>query len=332
MMRRLRSVFAATAASLLLASSAVACGSAVSPSPSPLPPPPASPSTTLPASASPAPSPPPSPESSPSPSPGPGPTESLTEEFPRARFSDPTTIDNPWLPLVPGTRWVWDGAMNVDEKRASHRVVTTITDLTKEIDGVNTVVAHDLDFVEGRLVEAEIAFFAQDDDGNIWRMGEYPEEYEDGELVDAPAWIAGVQDAKAGFAMKVDPQEGRPSYAQGWGPAIGWTDRARVLETGSRTCVPFGCIDEVLVIDEFNRDEPDAHQLKYYARGVGNVRVGWAGALETQQETLELVSFGALDPKALAEVRAEALAMDTRAYQTRPEVYGGTPPAVQPAP
>ena len=39
---------------------------------------------------------------------------------------------------------------------------------------------------------SELAFYAQDDDGNVWYMGQYFEEYEDGELVDAPTWIAGL--------------------------------------------------------------------------------------------------------------------------------------------
>ena len=114
-------------------------------------------------------------------------------------------------------------------------------------------------------------------------MGEYPEEYEEGEIVGTPAWIAGVKDDKAGIYMKAKPQLGSLSYSQGWGPDVGWADRARIFETGSATCVPAGCYDDVLVTTEFNRDEPDAYQLKYYAPGIGNVRVGWAGALETDQ-------------------------------------------------
>jgi hypothetical protein len=46
------------------------------------------------------------------------------------------------------------------------------------VDGVQTVVAWDRDFLEGKLQEQELAFFAQDDQGNVWNFGEYPEEYE----------------------------------------------------------------------------------------------------------------------------------------------------------
>src|SRR3989442_15955445 len=95
----------------------------------------------------------------------------------------------------------------------------------------------------------------------VARQGRHPEEYEDGEFVEAPSWLAGSEDAKAGIMMQSEPAPATPSYSEGWGPKVGWTDRGRVFETGSETCVPFGCYKGVLVIDEFNRDEPDAHQL-----------------------------------------------------------------------
>jgi hypothetical protein len=84
-------------------------------------------------------------------------------------------------------------------------VVTTVTDLTKEINGVDTMVVWERDYTEGEEVEAELAFFAQDNDGNVWHMGEYPEEYEDGEFEKAPGWLAGLKGASAGIAMRQSP-------------------------------------------------------------------------------------------------------------------------------
>ena len=66
-----------------------------------------------------------------------------------------------------------------------------------------------------------------------------------------------------------------PTYSQGWGPAVDYTDRGRVYKLGQETCVAAGCYKDVLVTDEFALDEPEARQLKYYAPGVGNVRVDW---------------------------------------------------------
>jgi hypothetical protein len=82
------------------------------------------------------------------------------------------------------------------------------------------------------------------------------------------------QGARAGPAMLANSTPG-PTYSQGWGPAVDYTDRGRVYKLGQETCVAAGCYKDVLVTDEFALDEPEARQLKYYAPGVGNVRVDW---------------------------------------------------------
>jgi hypothetical protein len=210
-----------------------------------------------------------------------------------------------------------------------HRIEFTVTDLTKEIAGVSTVVAWVVDYSDGQMVEQEIAFYAQDNDGNVWYLGEHPEEYEDGEFVEAPTWLAGVEDAVAGIKMKAEPQMGTPGYFQGWAPAEEWTDYGQVDQMDQETCVAVDCYQDVLVIAESSLEEEDAYQLKYYAPGVGSVRVGWRGADATQEE-LELVELVQLSPEALAEVRAEALALEKHAYEVSEDVYGQTSPAEGP--
>jgi len=250
------------------------------------------------------------------------------EDFNPKNFDRPTIIDNEWMPMKPGTRFTYKGTTIEDDGTAvPHRVVITVTDLTKVIAGIRTVVSWDQDYSGGELVEAELAFFAQDNDGNVWRMGEYPEEYEDGKFVAAPAWIHGFEDARAGIGMKAKPQPGTPSYSQGWGPAVKWTDRGQVDQVGQKTCVPVKCYEDVLVIAETSQAEPDAQQLKYWARGVGNVRVGWRGQGEKTKETLELVKVEQLGPAALAKARAEALKLEKSAYKVSKNVYAQTAPA-----
>jgi hypothetical protein len=250
------------------------------------------------------------------------------KDFERARFDHSTHIDNRWLPLTPGTQFVYEGSAIVDEEgRQPRRVVTTVTDLTKVIDGVRTLVISEKDYTAGQLSEPELAFFAQDNAGNVWLVGEYPEEYENGKFDKAPAWISGQKGARAGITMLAEPRLGTPDYAQGFAPPpVDFTDRARVYKMGQQTYVPVGSYKNVLVTEEFNPDEPGSFQLKYYAPGVGNVRVGWRGKKEEEKETLELVDYQHLSPEALAKVRREAMEMDQRAYE-RSEVYRDTPPA-----
>jgi hypothetical protein len=243
--------------------------------------------------------------------------------YDRTAFGQSTTVDNKWFPLRPGTRLVYRGQTIEDGERVAHSVTFIVTNMTKVIDGVRTVVIWERDYKDGVLEEAELALFAQADDGKVWHFGQYPEVFENGKVVESLAWIHGIKGAQAGITIKAKPELGARSYSQGWGPAVGWSDRAKVHQVGQRTCVAAGCFKDVLVTDEFSLDEPGAHQLKYYAPGVGTVRVGYYGNDPTQ-ETLELVSSTRLSNAALAQVRAEVLKMEKRAYQRSKDVYGLT--------
>jgi hypothetical protein len=252
------------------------------------------------------------------------------QDFERAKFDKSSThIINKWLPLRPGLQLTYKGsAIPEGEKaRVTRRVVSTVTDLSKWIDGVRTLVIWERDYTAGKLGESELAFFAQDKAGNVWLIGEYPEEYENGKFADAPTWISGRKGARAGIAMLANPQLGSPDYAQGFAPPpVEFKDRARVYKKGQKTCVPVKCYMNVLVIEEFESGVPGVFHLKYYAPKVGLVRVGWRGANEVEKETLALVKRQQLGVKALAKARKEALKLDKRAYK-RSEVYRKTPPA-----
>jgi hypothetical protein len=261
------------------------------------------------------------------------PSPSLTgsaSDFKRAQFDNSTRINNSWMPLKPGTQRIYEGSaiLEGEKQRSTRRVVSTVTDVGKVIAGVRTLVLLEKDYTSGQLGEAELAFFAQDKAGNVWLLGEYPEEYENGKFADAPTWIAGQKGARAGIAMLANPRLGTPAYAQGYAPPpVDFNDHARVYKMGQRTCTPVDCYKNVLVTEEFTPGEPGSFQLKYYAPGVGNVRVGWRGAKEQEKETLKLVSLKRLSPQAVSKVRKEAIALDKRAYKRSSEVYGKTQPA-----
>jgi hypothetical protein len=203
--------------------------------------------------------------------------------------------------------------------------------MVKEVDGIQTVVVWDRDFQDGVLNEAELSLWAQDDAGNVWNLGEYPEEWEDGKLAGAPStWLTGRQKAVGGLHMLAHPEPGGPAYVQGRAPAIDFFDKAKVIKEDQRTCVPTGCYRGVLVTDEWAPlDQPeDGHQLKYSAPGVGVVRIEAVGGVE--QETLVLVKDHTLTPAESAEARAKVVTLDTRAYTLAKDIWQGTPPA-QPA-
>ena len=248
--------------------------------------------------------------------------------FDSTTFRRSLPVTNEWMPLKPGTRYVYEGTTIEDDGTAvPHRFVVNVTDLTKVIGGVRSAVTWDLDYSDGQLVEAELAFYAQDSGGTVWLMGEYPEEYDEGKFVAATPWLHGLEQAQAGILMPAKPQTGTPDFAQGWGPAVKWSDRGQVDQLGQKTCVPVRCYEDVLIMAETSGSEPNAQQLKYYARGVGNVRVGWRGTGEKTKETLELVRIEQLSAAELSAVREKALALERSAYQRSKAVYGRTPPA-----
>ena len=248
------------------------------------------------------------------------------ETFHADNFDNPTNISNKWLPLQPGTQLVYEGFSDENGQSVPHRLVITVTNLTKVINGIKSIVTWDQDYKSGQLVEGELAFFAQDDDGTVWRMGEHPEEYEKGKFVDAPTWFAGIENAQAGIEMLAEPKLEAPSYSQGWAPEVDFTDRGQVSQMNQKLCVPFDCYEGVLVIDETSKAEPDAHQLKYFALGAGNIKVDWKGADQTQ-ETLELVQIVHLSQGEMADARTNALLLEKHAYEVSKDVYGLTPPS-----
>ena len=253
-----------------------------------------------------------------------------TRDFSRASFDHSTVVDNTRLPLRPGTMLVFKGSTFEDGASISHRLVSTVTDLVKPVAGVRNVVVWEQDWRAGALAEAELAFFAQDNAGNVWHLGEYPAEYEGGKIVATPAWIHGIEGARAGIAMTAHPRLGAADYAQGFAPPpVNWADRGQTYKVDQRTCVPAGCYKGVLVIREFERSKPDASQLKYYARGLGNVRVGWLGANDEDHEVLVLTRVRHLDSKAMARVRRQALLLERYAYERSKAVYGGTAPSTR---
>jgi hypothetical protein len=245
--------------------------------------------------------------------------------FDARTFSHPTRIDNRFLPMVPGMQLILKGQANRGAGERPHLVVFTVTDLTKRINGVRTVVIWDRDIDQGQLTESELAFFAQDDGGNVWNVGEYPEEYEDGKFAGAPStWIAGVARAKAGIHMRGHPGLGRPRYLQGSSPDIDFLDCAKVVRRQLRICVPGNCYEHVLVTDENSPLEPESgHQRKFHAPGVGIIKVAAVG--DPEAETLALVKIVRLSPRELEEVSERVLLLERRAYRIS-EVYRHTPP------
>jgi len=230
-------------------------------------------------------------------------------------------VDNPFLPLTPGAQYTLTGTTTA----GNHQVVFTVTDVTKWVNHVRTVVIWDRDFQDGELAEEELAFMAQDDAGNVWSLGEYPEEHEDGDVSAPSTWLAGHHGATAGVLMQAQPKTGTPAYIQGRSPEIEFFDKAKVAQVDQKVCVPVDCYDGVLVVDEWDptAQPEDGHQFKYHAPGVGVVKIVGKGGVE--QETLVLTKAKTLGADQLAAADARVFELDKRAYKLAKSVYAKTP-------
>lgn len=246
-----------------------------------------------------------------------------------AAFPAPTKIDNRWFPLVPGTQFVLDGYANRDGAPLGHQIVSTVTDLTKVINGVPTVVVWEVDHKQSTVAESRLAFFAQDRDGNVWSFGQYPEQYTNGKFTGAPrTWFAGLSGANAGLLVRGEPRPGSEEFLQATAPGAGLLTCAKDVRIDERTCVASACYDGVAVVDERSGANPASWiQRKYYAAGVGGVRVEAVG--NPAGETLLLATVTALDLNALAVARSSALELEKRAYQAN-SVYRQTSAAATP--
>jgi hypothetical protein len=249
--------------------------------------------------------------------------------FNRSAFPAKPNIDNQWLRLRPGMQYTTTGKVVSPDGTTSRTVVSTVTGLTKVIDGVKTIVVWDRDYSDGELVESELAFFAQTEKGTVWLFGEYPEEYENGKLVGAPStFISGIDRARAGIAMQAKPHRNTPAYVQAYAPTVDFLDCGDVFAKNQRVCVPTGCYNDVLVIDEFNPlDPPSAgHQRKFYSAGTGLIKVTAVGGED--QEFMDLVKITRLTSAVLDRINTRALELDSRGYTVSKDVYAKTPRAV----
>jgi hypothetical protein len=240
--------------------------------------------------------------------------------FDPKNFGDPTTRASQFMPLQPGTQWVRQGFVNVGHRRLPHQVVTTVTDVSKQIDGVRTVAVVDQDTNGGQIAEQSIDWVAADKDGNVWYLGSYTESYNGGQFVNASdAWLAGVRGSKPGILMLADPQTGTPPYTEDTVPGIE-SPSAQVVKTGQSQCVPFKCYKDVLVIQE------GGAEYKYYAPGVGQIKTE-PRASGGKHEIEDLVNLTQLTPGGLAQISGEAVKLDQHAKVEAPDVFGHAPAA-----
>jgi uncharacterized protein YceK len=201
-----------------------------------------------------------------------------------ALFTD--KITNKYFPLVPGTVMVYEGKRD----GVPLRIELTVTNETKDIFGVRTIVVRDI--VTGALEERTSDWYAQDASGNVWYFGEDTKEYTNGVVSStAGSWEAGVDGALPGIIMQANPFRGQ-AYRQEYRPTVA-EDVALIKQLGASAEVPAGHYSDVLVTNDRDLLDLNKDEDKYLALGVGLVKLG--GLVNGHREDVWLVSI--LAPK-----------------------------------
>ena len=195
-------------------------------------------------------------------------------------------IDNKYFSLNPGTKYIYEDK----QTDKTERIEVTVTKDTRVVMGVTTTVVQDKAFLGGELIEDTRDWYAQDNEGNVWYMGEEVDNYENGKIKDHNgSWEAGVDEAKPGIIMKANPQVGdtyRQEYYKGKAEDMG-----DVVSINEKITIPFGAFENCLKTRDWSQIEKSLGEYKYYCPAVGFVVL--EESAQGGSEKVELISVSA---------------------------------------
>lgn len=189
-------------------------------------------------------------------------------------------VDNPRLPLHPGSTWTYRVESGGELVRT---IETTVVGETEDIAGVGTTVVKEIvTDLDGGLVSDAYAWYAQDRAGNVWLFGR---DSSGRGAVDTSSWQAGVDGALAGLAMPAQPRVG-DGFVREQAPGVA-EDHLLVRSLVEARTTGDEAWDDLLEMEVTSPLDPAAVGGEYYAEGVGLVtRDG-----PTAGEVVELADF-----------------------------------------
>jgi hypothetical protein len=253
--------------------------------------------------------------------------EGTKVRFDPANFVDPTLDTNPYHPLKPGTQWVYGGTTQVGGREVPHGIIVTITDVIRVIDGVPTVAMLGESTDSGEISQVGMDYMALDNDGNVWILGGYTEEYEGGEYTNTESvWLGTKEGQQVGILVPGTVTMDTPRWfiagAPDESPSVG-----EPVDVGASKCVQFGCFEAVHIIQEGEVGAPD-NEHKYYAPGVGVMNNVPLDA-SLHKDRFELINFVQLTPEGITEASQTILDLEAHARDVAPEVFGSAPQATR---
>ena len=178
------------------------------------------------------------------------------------------SVTNDLFPLPVGASWIYEA----ESDEGLERIEVSVESGTYSVWGVDARVVSDTAYLDDELIEDTDDWFAQDEAGNVWYLGEETAEYEAGEVVTTEgSWESGVDDALPGVNMLGDPQVG-DTYRQEY-LVDEAEDYATVVSLDEEVTVPAGTFTGCLKTHDQSAIDPELDEYKYYCPGVGTVLV-----------------------------------------------------------
>jgi len=201
----------------------------------------------------------------------------FTDSFMTDSCTFSSTGRNAYFILEPGWQLVLVGVEDED----TARLVITILNETKIINGFETRIVEENESVNGVTVEISRNFFAFcKQTGSVFYFGEEVDIYESGKVVShSGAWIAEGKN-KAGIIMPGECLLGS-RYYQEIAPGVAM-DRAEIISISETYKTPAGTFTNCLKTEETSGLNPKEKEHKHYAPGIGLI----------QDENLYLVKYG----------------------------------------
>ena len=206
-------------------------------------------------------------------------------------------IDNPYFPMTPNVVNTYEGSFEDGGEIVTEGFELSNIGPGKTLLGVQTWTQLDRAFEGELLVEETHDYYAQDTDGNVWYFGEdvVNFEYDDEDNLigtnTSSSWLAGTNDALPGIIMLGDSIVDF-NYFQEFALADDALDHATIKSVGNTITIGLGTFTNVVQILEGSAIDPDFHEFKYYAPGIGLILAeeGLNENLMNPQLSVELVS------------------------------------------
>src|SRR3954451_5851786 len=124
-------------------------------------------------------------------------------------FTNPRTIDNPYLPISRFHRCVMRGVENGKKKLTIKRLLDRTRVFRIGDHDVRAAMILDRSWEDGRLVEKTYDYYAQADDGTVYYLGEDANYYKNGRVTGHEgSWRFGHETQTLGVAMPSNPAVG----------------------------------------------------------------------------------------------------------------------------